>query len=75
MMTQSGLVSIPLWSRPLLIGTVLAPNRRPACTDLRVPERQAEPHFALYHQLSHCIVDRRRQDQPLRRCCTCNGRG
>ena len=42
---------------------------------LRVPGRQAEPDFALYHQLSHRIVDRQRQDQPLRRCCTCNGRG
>ncbi len=75
MRTQSGAVSIPLLPRPLLIGTVLAPNRRTACISLRVPGRQAEPDFALYHQLSHRIVDRRIQDQPLRRSCTCNGRG
>ena len=73
-MTQSSLVSIPRSLRPLLIGAVLAPNRRTACNGLRAPGRQAEPDFALYHQLSHRIVDRRGQNQPLRRCCTCNGR-
>ena len=39
MRTQSGAVSIPLLPRLLLIGTVLAPNRRTACTSLRVPGR------------------------------------
>lgn len=51
------------------------PNRHTACTGLRVPGRQAKPDFALYHQVPHRIVDRRRQNQPLRRYCTCNGHG
>ena len=38
-------------AQQLLTGAVLAPGRRTVCACLRVLGRQAEPDFALYHQM------------------------
>ena len=38
-------------AQQLLMGAVLAPGRRTVCACLRVLGRQAEPDFALYHQV------------------------